>query len=672
MPNVFRRATSAAKAFAMRFSSWGRGWRIYGHGRTYVDYGREVGDGRGNAIVEACIGWVARTFPEAPIRISTRASVKDDWSVQPEHALVDLIDTPNPYYSGELLWMATLADWMADGNSYWLKIRSGAGRPVQLWWVPHTMIQPKWPDDGSVFISHYEYTPDTEPIRVDVADVVHFRYGLDPENPRKGCSPLKSLAREIFTDDEAANFSASLLRNLGVPGVVISPAEDVRLEQEDADQIKSTFEQRFSRDNVGRALVMSRRTTATVVSFNPQQMDLKMLRRVPEERVSAVFGVPAIVAGLGAGLDRSTFQNYSEAREAAYESNIIPTQRLLAAEIRTQLLPDFGDATRSRVRIDFDLSNVRVLQEDQDKLHTRAREDLKAGGITLNQFLEMIGKEPDPNGDVRYIPISVSVLQAGDLAEPPAPAMPPGAPPKMLPLPRTKRGSTERIGEAITRLRNRLQPSAERDIARLFAQQLERVVARLTGTSKAAGDSVPRPEEMLRPDEAARLREALEAIQLRMLQGVHGLVQDALGISFDLDDPTTRAFLAEASADIDGIHQSTLEAVRAALIAGQTEGESLSQLAARLRDLPQFDRTRAAVVARTELARASNLAAAHSYRASGVVVGVRVLDGDYDQPCQDMDGRVFSIDDLPPPLEHPNCVRAFTPLTDPADLEVAA
>ena len=36
--------------------------------------------------------------------------------------------------------------------------------------------------------------------------------------------------------------------------------------------------------------------------FSPEQMSLKDLRRLPEERISALLGIPAIVAGLGAGL----------------------------------------------------------------------------------------------------------------------------------------------------------------------------------------------------------------------------------------------------------------------------------------------------------------------------------------------------------------------------------
>jgi hypothetical protein len=79
--------------------------------------------------------------------------------------------------------------------------------------------------------------------------------------------------------------------------------------------------------------------------------------------VTAVLGIPAIVAGLGAGLDRSTFTNMAEAREAAYEAGLIPMQRILGEDIRFQLLADFGDDPFA-FRFGFDLSKVRVLQED--------------------------------------------------------------------------------------------------------------------------------------------------------------------------------------------------------------------------------------------------------------------------------------------------------------------
>jgi hypothetical protein len=61
-------------------------------------------------------------------------------------------------------------------------------------------------------------------------------------------------------------------------------------------------------------------------------------------------------------------------REQAYESCLIPMQRLIVAELQMQLVPDFGDP--ARLRVQFDLSQVRVLQDDQNALHERASDDL--------------------------------------------------------------------------------------------------------------------------------------------------------------------------------------------------------------------------------------------------------------------------------------------------------
>lgn len=444
------RVAATSKAFAMNFGqAWGSIWADDGSGRGWTNWARQFGrnhfayalqtDPSRNTIVIACVLWICRTFPEAPLQVLIDQP-DDTQEAAKRHPLAAILKRPNPYYSGILLWYATLTDWLTTGNAYWVKVRSGSSRVVELWWVPQHMMQPAWPVDGSAYLSHYEYRPDgIVPIRVEVEDVVHFRYGLDPDNVRKGLSPLASLLREVFTDDEAANFTSTILKNLGVPSVVLSPDEDVSVGKDDLEHIKTEFMARFGGENRGEPLVMSGKTKVTVLSFNPQQMDLKALRRIPEERVSAILGVPAAVVGLGTGLENTKVgATMAEMREQAYESCIIPTQRLFADELDIQLLPDFANPETSQ--IGFDLSKVRVLQADQDKLHERAREDLKSGLLTRNRALQLIGEESEPDGDVLYIPNTLTPTLPADLLvapPPPPPALIPTAlsavPPPALP-----------------------------------------------------------------------------------------------------------------------------------------------------------------------------------------------------------------------------------------------
>lgn len=386
---------------AFRFSgSVASGWATFLN-RTKYDYAKEVGDGLKNSIVVAALSWIARNFPEAPVRVREFDPDGELVSTTNEGAIrmVRLIAHPSKFISGPLLMMATVMDFWVNGNAIWLKVRGGPGGAVtELWWVPWSLIKPKWPDSGTEFISHYEYKPDgATVIKVPIEDVVHFRFGMDPDNIRVGRTPLSSALREVFTDDEAANFSAALVRNMGVPGLVIIPPEGAIVTDDDAATIKDRAKQTFGGDNRGEPLVMSSTADVKVLSFSPEQMNLRELRKLPEERVTGVMGVPAIVAGLGAGLDRSTFANYGEAREAAYEENIIPTQRIFAATIDTQLLPDFvgEEAAMDGFASDFDITKVRVLQEDQNALWTRAGDAAAKGLITLAEFRTQVGLPVD-------------------------------------------------------------------------------------------------------------------------------------------------------------------------------------------------------------------------------------------------------------------------------------
>lgn len=417
-----QRAWRGLKAATIQFLGRGRTWTSISLGRTRYNYATWVGNGRGNAIVIAVCYWFVRAFPEAPIRVQRRQG--SDLVPIPNHPLTELLATPNPAYPGELLWWGMLLDWMLTGNGYWLKVRSAAGRVVQLWWAPASIMKPVRPDDGRVFLSHYEYSPNGVAIPYAPSEVIHFRYGLNPaDGGLTGLSPLAALLREVFTDDEAANFTASILRNMGVPGVIISPKGDDT--SVDPEEIKNVFRQKFGGDNTGEPMVITAPTDVTVLSFNPRQMELTSLRRIPEERVAAVFGVPAVVVGLGAGLDRSTYANYATAREAAYEQNVIPSQRLLAAQLRTQLLPDFGDP--NQLVVDFDLTGVRVLQEDQNALATRAGTLLTSGVVMLDEARAMVSKPPLSGtlGQVYYVPHTVTVTPAAEIGLTPEPPPPP-------------------------------------------------------------------------------------------------------------------------------------------------------------------------------------------------------------------------------------------------------
>jgi hypothetical protein len=169
-------------------------------------------------------------------------------------------------------------------------------------------------------------------------------------------------------------------------------------------------------------------------------------------------------------------------------------------------------------------------------------------------------------------------------------------------------------------------------------------------------------EEIFNPDQATReMQDAYETIYLNVLNENGDLIQPQLGGNFALDDPATREYLKAAGVKIQDISLHTLRQLRKQLTAGQEAGESVDELAGRIKNLPGFGAARARVVARTELGHASNTSALALYQESGLVESIRVYDGETHPPCAAVNGKVLTLQEAKsfPTLGHPNCVRAF-------------
>jgi len=204
---------------------------------------------------------------------------------------------------------------------------------------------------------------------------------------------------------------------------------------------------------------------------------MKALHRVPEERISAVMGVPAIVAGLGAGLDRSTYSNVREAREMFTETKLVPLWNDDAGTVNLQLLPDFD--TNRRTFCKFDLTDVRALQEDEDKKYARLDLGVQHKWITVNEARQDVGLPPVEGGDELTPPTPPGLLPGGPGALPdgqagqrrlPAPAE------RALTDLETKAVAVPALPAMLDAVTAMAQPGLRRALEAYFAAQHRRVV----------------------------------------------------------------------------------------------------------------------------------------------------------------------------------------------------
>jgi HK97 family phage portal protein len=372
-----------------------------------------------NSAVYACLKVICTSYMEAPLRGFRRTQDGDEDWLPDTHAFQKLVEDPHPSLTQpEVMFWLQYAK-LCTGNSYLRKIRASAGNVVQLWPVSPRLLWPMTTEEDrrrGVFISFYRHDlgdGKTEDVPVD--DIVHFRLGVDDRDHRLGLSNLARLVREISSDDEATVFTDALLKNFATPGLAVQiPAAASSITEEQARQIRDRLRNDYGGEGRGSIAVVANGATLQQIGFSPQQMELSGIHRVPEQRIAAVFGTAAMVVGLGAGLERSTFSNVEEAEAALFKRTILPLWRADAATYEKHLLrPDFT-ADRA-VRVRFDTTDVQGLQEDMNQVYERLTKAVIAGWVTPDEARSEVGFPALPAG-------------MGE-AQPPAPEPPPQLPP---------------------------------------------------------------------------------------------------------------------------------------------------------------------------------------------------------------------------------------------------
>lgn len=362
--------------------------------------------------------WVMRAFTEAQLITQRRREDSGGgiiWERVLDHDMEVLIDRPNDAYDGDALWKATALSFTMSGNAYWRKVRNVYGDVVQLWYVPHWMIRPEWGAHGTTFISHYELSGFMGgPVKLAPRDVVHFRFGLDPENPRLGYSPLQAVLREVMTDDEASRFSEKILENMGVPGLVVSPQKDsgFRPNADEVKRLQAYFDTAFSGDRRGAALVMGGPTDVSQFGFDPNKLMLPNLRDISEERVCSAIGIPAAVVGFGSGLQSTKVgATMRELVKLAWVQCVTPMQTSMARQLTAQLLPDFVSQVR-RFRARFDTTEVSAFQEEARSEAERVALLVKADILRLDRAQHALRLEVDPSRALYWSEVQAKVEEA--------------------------------------------------------------------------------------------------------------------------------------------------------------------------------------------------------------------------------------------------------------------
>ncbi len=115
------------------------------------------------------------------------------------------------------------------------------------------------------------------------------------------------------------------------------------------------------------------------LGLSHKDMDFMAGLRWSLEEVSRVYGVPK---QLLSDLERATFANVNAAERLFWRNTIVPELRFLEEQLSLMLLPRLG---YPELTLEFDLSTIEALQEDENRRVQREVQLLDRGVLTINE-----------------------------------------------------------------------------------------------------------------------------------------------------------------------------------------------------------------------------------------------------------------------------------------------
>lgn len=374
-----------------------------------------------NATATAAIGWARRALGEAPLQVTVEA--KEGREVDEAVVLADLLQNPGYGNTMEMIASAILDDLAWNGETYLLVNAKDTGSTVTLQWRHSSTIEPirhglpHWEpfrqyrdrlrSRGFFRIAEerrYEAASGGGLLLMGEIRIVHLRYELDPLDPRCGTSPLKVIARELWTGDELANFTAAMLKNSGRINHVLSPPpsrnneEPAYIDPADAEKIRKRMDAAYTGQNRGGSMVMTVPINISRLQYSPDEMALPMAREFIETAITGALGIPGILAGTFSALARNTFSNYVTARVSGYEDFLWPVAAKIARQLTVQLVPLFYDDRKAAgdPQVTFDWSSTRVLDSQKAALADIWKGLYAAGLATFEEARENIDMDAEP------------------------------------------------------------------------------------------------------------------------------------------------------------------------------------------------------------------------------------------------------------------------------------
>lgn len=578
----------------------------------------------------------------------------------PNHEILKLIENPNPMNSQFSFLELHFTFMKLCGESYWyMPNGEKSKKPKEIYLIrPDLMKVVVDKDDPSGKVIGYilnrgagKETP------FDLEEIIHHKMP-NPLDPYYGFGTIQAARVYLQTEKYAADWTRNSIYNSGRPSGILNIKGII--DKAEFDQLKRQFKQEYEgTENAGKTLLLK---GMDEINFEKLGMELdgaamKEVKDMSRDDIMMMFRVSKTMLGISEGVNVS---NAQENRLMFIDSVIKPELDRLVDALQKYLVPRFGT----------DL----VLSYENPSMQTDAqkREMYIAGHnkwLTTNDIRMELGMAPLLGGDVIREPVQLVPTSGGSEVKRL----------KML----KKKAKSDRV-EVFHKLLFDNQAQWEDKYLRFmrveFNHQLKEILGKKSFTdwlfdlnaskTRIVGSLVPFGIELMK--ESAKF--------------AFDLANDPDN-ELEVDESVKRYIHDRVDTFATATNDESVKAIEQTIAEGVADGESISELKKRLKQVYAFaDDVRAERIARTETLAASNAGAAEAYKQSPLVVAKEwSAESNACEFCLELDGKIVGLEEsfaelgedvsgsgdnsyrvgyetLETPPLHPNCRCAILPV----------
>lgn len=562
-----------------------------------------------NVWVNAAVGLRAESFASLEFYIKNKKTDEAIW----DHPLLTLLKSPNVYLTGfEFLeYLSKHID--LTGNSFWYLNRlnnNTKGTILSISIITPDIIEPMFDKSTGVLVGWQNTTTKQ---KYEKENIIHFKQ-VCPTRTILGTSSIYSVAYDVDTDKYASQWNLQFFKNGAKPGTIITSPSTL------SPEVKQNLIQSFNNahkgaDKAHKTIVMDGGLTLDKNSTTHQEMEFPLLMDKNRDRILGAFRIPKILVGQFEG------GSLAEAETAIFMFNkfvTTPKAEKFCEKINATMMKEF-DKTG-----DLELVFEKIVDEDRDFEEKK----LDAGTnvwLTVNERRAIEGFEPIEGGDelrtnsfpsFNTTPTENSV-EDKDVEQKTLQRL------QFQKFQKDPDTYKTKYVEKFLLSHKKLEEKFTKKLAKAFNDQKKRVLDNLEN-KKSFNKSLA--SDLLNQKEEVKIFiSTFTPIMLETLLTNSNTVSNifGLGVILDASNKNVQDFITQMTVKFSTeVTNTTIDALKNALAEGLSQGDSVPELADRVKHVYSIATdSRATMIARTETTKASNGGALITYAESDVVSG---------------------------------------------------